>query len=162
VEGSSVFNMLKKKRFTGMQAYFPYDADAVAFNSAFTRALTEIQKQIVAKYLPPENTQRFRHGGGWRTPGNAEALGGQMQTHSAFLETRFDDIVNNDLAVIERSFNHLGEAMHRQFAQMLYSTVGEACNQSGNTIDARAEGSLEGPSSRCWRRSSWGSIRMAP
>ena len=33
--------------------------------------------------------------------------------------------------------------MHRQFAQMLYSTVGAACDQTGNTVDAKAEGSLE-------------------
>jgi hypothetical protein len=126
-----------------MRAYFAYDAGVVAFDSAFTRALTEIKKRIVAQYLPPENTQRFRHGGPWSNPGNDKAHGGQMQTHSAVLETRFDEIVNNDLAVIERSFSHVSEGIHRQFAQMLYSTVGEACKQSGNVIDAKAESSLE-------------------
>ncbi len=127
-----------------MRAYFPCDADAALFNSALLRAFVEIQKRTAAQYLPPENTQRFRHGGTWIYPGNPEALGGQLQTHSASLETRLDDIVNNDLSVIERSVNHIGEAMHQQFAQMLYTTVGEACDQSGNTIDAQAEGSLEG------------------
>lgn len=126
-----------------MQVYFPYDADAVTFDNAFARAFREIQKRIVAQYLPPENTRRFRHGGAWRNPGNPTAFGGEMQTHAAFLETQFDELVNNDLAIIERSFNRLGEAMHRQFAHMLYSTVGAACDQSGNTINAQANGSIE-------------------
>jgi hypothetical protein len=125
-----------------MRNYFPYETEAATFNDAVTRAFVEIQKQIVAQYLPPQNTQRFRHGGAWRNPGNTEAIGGQIQTHSMILETRFDDIIKNDLAVIERNFNQVREAMHQQFAQMLYSAVGEACNQSGNIVDARATGSL--------------------
>ena len=126
-----------------MRSYFPYDAEAAMFNDAVTRAFVEFQKQIVAQYLPPQNTQRFRHGGAWRNPGNTEALGGKIQTHATIFETRFDDIIKNDLAVIERNFNQVREAMHQQFAQMFYSTVGEACNQSGNIVDARAAGSLE-------------------
>ncbi len=126
-----------------MRTYFPYDAEAAMFNDAVTRALVGLQKQIVAEYLPPQNTQRFRHGRAWRTPANSEALDGQFQTHSAILETRFDDIIKNDLAVIERNFNQVRETMHKQFAEMFYSTVTAACNQSGNIVDAQAAGSLE-------------------
>jgi hypothetical protein len=32
--------------------------------------------------------------------------------------------------------------MQRQFAAMMYSTISEACDASGNTIDAQKEGSL--------------------
>lgn len=124
------------------RTYFSYDAEAIAFNEAFTRALSEIQKGIASQYLPPENMQRFRHGGAWSSPGNPNSSGGEMQTHSAILETPFDDIVNNDLSALPRSFQRLAEAMHQQFAQMLYSTVGAACDENGNTVNAQAEGSL--------------------
>ena len=67
--------------------YFEYDVAALAFNGAVTRAFSEIQKRIVAQYLPPENTQRFRHDGAWSTRGSDKAPGGQLQKHSAVLET---------------------------------------------------------------------------
>jgi hypothetical protein len=127
----------------GHAKLFACDTDARAFDSALIRAFSEIQKQIVAQYLRPENAQRFRHRGPWSNPGNDKAPGGDMQTHSAVLETRFDEIANNDLTIIERNLRQLREAIDRQFAKMFYSTVEEACNQSGNTIDARAAGSLE-------------------
>ena len=125
------------------RAYFAYDAGAQAFNDAFTRTIAKIHKDTIAKYLPPENTHRFPHGGTWSDPGNTRALGGQMQTHSAFLETRFEDIVNNNLDIIVRSFGALAESLHQQFATMLYSTVNDVCERTGNTVDAKVEGSLE-------------------
>jgi hypothetical protein len=128
---------------TRTRSYFPYDKGIVAFNESFVRMLGKNQGEISAKYLPPENTQRFRHGGDWRHPGNNDAVSAKMQTHSAVLKTPFDHLIENDLSILDRSFSQIAETMHRQFAEMLYSTVAEACDQSGNTVDAQAQGSLE-------------------
>ena len=125
------------------RSYFSNEACTAAFNDAFLRRLGDVRKPIVAKYLPPENTHRFRHSGNWDSPGNPEALGGEMQQHSAVLETRFDDIVANDLGLIERSIQHIVEAMDRQFAVMFYSSMSSACDRTGNVVDAKAEGSPE-------------------
>lgn len=66
-----------------------------------------------------------------------------MKKHSAVVETKFDDLVNHNLKVIERVTNELLVEMERQFTQMLYATISEACERSGNTVDAKAAGSLE-------------------
>ena len=124
-------------------AYFIDEIGTAAFNTAFTQMLAKLQKEAISQYISPGNTHRLRHGGDWEHPGAPEAIGGGMQTHSAIVETQFQDLVDNDLGAIDRSAQHLIEAMHRQFAQMLYSTVSVACDQTGNTIDAKAEGSLE-------------------
>lgn len=128
---------------TSKGGYFIDETGAAAFNTAFTHMLAKLQQEIISQYISPGNTHRFRHGGDWKHPGAPEAIGYGMQTHSAVVETQFQDLIDNDLDSIERNARHLTEAMQRQFAQMIYSTVGAACDQTGNIVDAKAEGSLE-------------------
>ena len=129
---------------TSKGGYFIDETGAAAFGTAFSLMLGKLQKEVVSQYISPGNTHRLRHGGDWNHPGVPEAIGGGMQTHSAVVETKFQDLIDNDLSAIDRSARHLIEAMHQQFAQMLYSTVSVACDQTGNTVDAKAERSLEG------------------
>lgn len=128
---------------TSNGGYFIDDASATAFNIAFTRMLAKLQKEAMSQFISPGNTHRFRHGGDWNNPGAPEAIGGEMQTYSAVAETRFQDLIDNDLNAIDRSARHLIESMQRHFTQMVYSTVGAACDRTGNIVDAKIEGSLE-------------------
>ncbi|WP_165190396.1 hypothetical protein [Caulobacter soli] len=125
-----------------VRSYFAYDDETRVFLSSQLRVFAELQKTVVGKYLRPENTQRFRHGGGWSNPANPEAPEVKWHTHSAETAIRFEDIVNNDLSTIDRTFAAFKEAMERQFAEMLYSTVSEAAEQVGNVVDAKAQPSL--------------------
>lgn len=117
--------------------YFSDQAAVQGFNLALNKYLATIQKSLVAQYLPKENTLRMHHGGAWKHPANPEASDGGMEEHSAFSETKFQDIVNHRLELIGLCVAELSEEMHRQFAQMMYSTVNEACDRSGNIVDAK-------------------------
>jgi hypothetical protein len=125
------------------RSYFSYEESAEVFNEALIRMLGQARKVATAKYLGPENTYRLLHGGDCTSPGNPDAVGGEMQQHSAFLETRFKDIVANDLSLIERSIQQISAAMDQQFATMFYSTISKTCDRTGNVVDAQEEGSLE-------------------
>jgi hypothetical protein len=59
------------------------------------------------------------------------------------MKTRFQDIVANDLDVIEQTLHGVTDSLHRQFANMLYSTVSQVCEVSGNTVNVKEEGSFE-------------------
>jgi hypothetical protein len=124
------------------RSYFAYDGEALAFQDSLLRKFGEIRTAVVGRYLRPENTQSFQHRGGWSNPSDPEASAAQWHTHSAEMETRFDDIVCNDLSAIDRTFAAVREAMERQFAQTLYSTVSETARQVGNVVDVQAERSL--------------------
>lgn len=128
---------------TSHQDYFVDEVGAKAFQEAFLRLVAEQQKKIVAQYMSAENSLRFRHRGGWIHPGAPEAIVRQPEQHSSTVETQFQDLVDNDLNTIERNVRQLLDAMHRQFATMLYATVSSACEQTGNTVDAQAAGSVE-------------------
>ncbi|WP_186133403.1 hypothetical protein [Burkholderia gladioli] len=123
--------------------YFVDQAGAKAFNEAFLRLVAAQHKQILAQYMSAENSLRFRHRGNWQHPGAPEAVVGQPRQHSSVVETQFEHLVDNDLDTIYRNVQTLHDAMHRQFAAMLYSTMSSVCEQTGNTVDAKAAGSVE-------------------
>lgn len=124
--------------------YFIDEAGAEAFNLSFLHMLADRKTKIFSQYLSPHNTHRLRHGGDWSHPGAPEVYIGGMQTHSASVETKFQNLVDNDLGAIDRTVQVLMESMHQQFAQMLYSSLSAVCDQTGNSVDAKAEGSLVG------------------
>lgn len=122
--------------------YFQDKRVASALQKSITEFLSVVQKEIVSRYLSPENTHRLRHGGQWEHPGLPNAVNGDIEQHSSVAEIRFEDIVNHDLGLIDRFAQKFAQDMERQFAQMMYSTISTACDQTGNTVDAKASGDL--------------------
>lgn len=112
-----------------------------AFHQSFVNLLAQLQRGAFSKYLNPENTHTFKHGGQWANPAAPDALPADMKVHSAQTEVSFEKLVNHDLAVIDQVLGQLVESMEAQFARLMYSTVSAAADSVGNTVDAKAAGS---------------------
>lgn len=123
-------------------SYFDDEGEASAFNKSLVAFLENVQKGIVSKYLPPENRHYLRHGGKWEHPGLPNAVNGGIEQHSSNVELPFEGIVSHDLGLIDYFVQKLAQDMERQFTQMMYSTVSAACDQTGNTVDTKAAGSV--------------------
>lgn len=121
--------------------YFSDEMGEEEFHQSFVKLLAQMQKKTVFKYLNPENTHRFKHGGQWAHPAAPDVLPGDMKVHSAETAVSFDKLVNHDLTVINQVLHQLTENMERQFMQMMYSTVSAAAESVGNTVDAKTAGS---------------------
>jgi len=117
--------------------YFSDQSAVKGFNSALNKYLAMTQKGLVNQYLSKENTLRLYHGNAWGHPANPEVSNGGLHEHSVYSETKFQDIVDHKLELISLCVAQLSEEMHRQFAQMMYATVNEACEHSGNVVDAK-------------------------
>jgi hypothetical protein len=123
-------------------SFFVFEAGEDAFNEAFTFALRQFQRALRGKFVPPENTYRLYHGDRWCNPASVEVAPGETKILSAELNILSKDIVANDLGLLQRSFLHVSETLQRQLAALMYSTMSDACNASGNVVDAQKEGSL--------------------
>jgi len=121
--------------------YFSDEIGEEEFHHSFVTLLAQVQKKVVSRYLNPENTHRFKHGGQWAHPAAPDVLPGDMKAHSAQTEVSFDKLVNHDLTVIDKVLRQLSESIERQFTQMMYSTVSAAAESVGNTVDAKTAGS---------------------
>jgi hypothetical protein len=95
--------------------YFSNEIGEEEFHQSFVKLLAQIQKESFSKYLSPENTHRFKHGGQWAHPAAPDVQPGGMKVHSAHTEVTFDKLVNHDLTVIDQVIHQLVESMERQF-----------------------------------------------
>jgi hypothetical protein len=120
--------------------YFAQQSAVAAFDRMVAKHVSDILKAIVSQFMPPENTQRLRHGGDWRHPGLPGAIGSGMQLHTSEVMINYEDVVNHDLRAIDRYAQKIAVDMSRQFRQMMYATVSAACDQTGNVVDAKAAG----------------------
>jgi hypothetical protein len=138
-------NQSRKHRVTAptqRPTFFEFEAGENAFNQAFTSSLRQFQKALREKFLRPENVYRFHHGNRWANPASLEVAVGETKMVSAELGISSDDIIANDLGLLQRAFAHVSETFQRQFTAIVYSTFSEACDASGNVVDAQKEGSL--------------------
>lgn len=124
------------------RCFFEDKGTAAAFSESFRRLLASIQKKVVAKYLPPENTQSLRHGGECFHPGLPDAYQSGIQQYTSTATISFDELIKHDLSAIYRCIASIREDMERQFAQMMYSSISAACEQNGNVVNAKEAGSL--------------------
>lgn len=122
--------------------YFCDETGEEEYRRSFVELLAKTQKVAFAKYMNPENTHRFKHGGHWSHPAAPNVPPTNMKTHSAETEISFDKIVNHDLTVIDQVIGQISESMESQFAKMLFTNVAAAADAVGNTVDAKAAGSI--------------------
>lgn len=116
--------------------YFSDQTAIQGFNRALNDYLATVQKLLVAQYLSKNNILRMYHGTSWGHPANPEAWNAGLNEHTAYSETKFKDIVDHRLDLIDFCVSKLSEELHRQFSKMVYSTINEACDRSGNTVNA--------------------------
>jgi hypothetical protein len=128
-----MIKLLKGKRAN----YFSDETGEKEFHQSFVKLLAQMQKENVSKYLNPENTHRFKHGGHWVHPAAPDLSPSDMKLHSTETAVSFDKLVNHDLTIIDQVLRQISENMERQLMQMMYSTVSAAAESVGNTVDAK-------------------------
>ncbi|WP_296583268.1 hypothetical protein [Xanthobacter sp.] len=114
---------------------FRYRSRIKEFREAFTKQVEAELQQRRNKLISPRNAQKFSHGRMWKTkPTEHGNEAGEMQAHSFEFSSRFDDIVNHDLAKFVEVRNRLVEGLMAQFQASLYQTISQSTEKSGNTI----------------------------
>ncbi len=114
--------------------FFEFRQELDVFGESILEKLQQVQEQVFQTHLSQQNTQRYSHGRSWTHRANPEIGTGHMQTASSSWEVGFQEIVDGNLSAIRRCFSQVAEDMQRQMMQMLYSTISEACNKSGNVV----------------------------
>lgn len=116
-------------------APFRYSSRIKEFSEAFTKQVAgELQKRR-DELISPRNVQKFSHGRMWQTkPTEHDDEVGEMQAHSFEFLSRFDDVVNHDLAKFVEAKNGLVEGLMARLQASLYQTISRSTEKSGNTV----------------------------
>lgn len=116
--------------------------EAKAFDRAYTNWMLERQGSIRDQMINRENILRYSHGKNFINPTNPDDAPADMQEHTAISEVKFDDIRNNNLDAWVNNLLNLASQMEKSFMGMLFSSVNEATEKSGNVVNAKAAGSF--------------------
>lgn len=103
--------------------------------SGFTNEIIERTRPHRDQMIDPNNNLMYRHGLTWSGPaiehGDSE---GVFTKHSTVVKTNFDDILKGDLALVNKTINEFSQAVNRDFSKMLFSTMQDATEKTGNIV----------------------------
>ncbi|MBC7150701.1 MAG: hypothetical protein H5U22_15050 [Rhizobium sp.] len=121
---------------------FRYSRRIKEFSEAFAQQIAaELQKRR-DELVSPRNTQKFSHGRMWKTkPTDYGDDSGEMRAHSFEFLSRFDDVVNHDIAKFIEARSRLVEGLMGYFQASLYQTISQSTEKSGNTVAMSPGGS---------------------
>lgn len=117
--------------------FFEMAEESNAFSSSMNKMIAEFIGKLAGQRISPANHQVFSHGRQWTHPAHEHAIPGEMRQHSAEMVTSFADLVGGDFKVVHRLIGRIVEQFNASMARMLYETLSEACEQSGQVVDAR-------------------------
>lgn len=126
---------------TKRRHYFIFKREGIAFTRSMTQLLADSHGAMVAQHISHDNIESYSHGAGSYHPAAPELGETKLQQSSAVMETKFEDIVAQNLSILPNTLTKLLQTMERNFFSMLYSTVNESCEASGNSVSAKEAGS---------------------
>jgi hypothetical protein len=120
--------------------FFPFHREVRAFQQSELDLIRETQRQFVSSQIPEENTHRYQHGDRWLHPANPEIEPGNVRQMSVETSIKFDDVISGDITTVPKTVASVLEGMQRQFYEMLYQTISDSCDRTGNTVDSKEHG----------------------
>ena len=125
--------------------YFSFTPETNQFDKALTALIENTSREERKKIIPSENVMRYSHGIkllSVSSEGSDEES--EMEIHSAETIINMSDIREHNLSALPSFLRDIIGKMNDSFQKMMYRTVSEACDKSGNIINAKEhEGSSD-------------------
>lgn len=115
---------------------------AAAFARSQLHWLVERQKELRARFMIEENALRYQHRGKIVHPADEHDEPADMQEHSAITQLKFEDILTNNMDAWAKEMVEMSEALHGSFMGMVFKTVSDVSDKSGNVVSAKDAGSF--------------------
>jgi len=117
---------------------FPFDSESREVMQSFSKEVSRRLREAQESFVDSNNMQRFTHGRTWQSHQSHDPDGiSELTTHKHQISVKFEDVILGRIAVVPNTLNELFQAMHESFVRNLYKTVSDACDQSGNVVNAR-------------------------
>lgn len=108
------------------------------FMGSFASAVGNNAKALREQYMAPENVLKFTHGKTWEAPANE--LGDKVGTvtrHGTETELKLADVVAGKIERIFMDVDTVTNQMHSQMERMLFDTMRQATDKTGQVVDGR-------------------------
>lgn len=118
--------------------YFSFPEETGQFDKALTELIQNLAHEKRDSMLPSENIMHYSHGTMWvATSSDSSDAQGEMKVHSTETMISMDDIRQHKLEALPNFLEDIVKKMHESMMRMMYQTVSDSCEQSGNTVSAK-------------------------
>lgn len=116
---------------------FPFDTESREVMQSFNKEVARRLREAQESFVDSNNMQRFIHGRTWQSHQSHDPNGvSELTTHRHQISVKFEDVILGKIATVPNTLSELFQAMHESFVRSLYKTVSDACDQSGNVVNA--------------------------
>jgi hypothetical protein len=118
--------------------YFSFPERDEQFNNALTEYIQILLREKRAQFMPPENEMHFSHGIKWvEISSNSSDEESEMKAHKTEAMISLQDIREHNLAALSSFITDIVKQMHQSMQKMVYKTLSESCDKTGNWINAK-------------------------
>jgi hypothetical protein len=121
---------------------FSFVEQQIEFDTEVTKLIQELDSNARNQYISPENVLRYSHGERWLAyTQNQIDTERAFQQHGGVVTVKLEDIISHKVNLLHEFIHETFTTMHRLFMQTLFQTASDACDQTGNVVDAKKVGS---------------------
>lgn len=121
-----------------------FDDESKAIDKAVFQLLAEMIKNKNSSLIAKDNVFYYQHGATWtHVSVNTDRRNeGNFKEQSVEVSVSASRILENDANVIPEFVSEMAEKMHGKFATSVYSTIGDAAESVGNSLQFEAQTGL--------------------
>ncbi len=118
--------------------YFSFPERASQFNEALTGLIQILTREKRAKFMPSENVMNYSHGIKWvAVSSDSSEEESEMKVHTTEAMISMHDVRKHNLAALSSFATDIVKQMHQSMQKMVYETLSESCDKTGNSINAK-------------------------
>ncbi|MFE1812801.1 hypothetical protein [Metapseudomonas otitidis] len=118
---------------------FPFSAESREVMQSFNKKVTRRLREAQESFVDARNMQRFNHGRSWQSHQSHDPdRVSELSVHQHQFSLKIEDVVLGKVTVVPDLLNDLVKTMYDSFVSGLYKAVSDACDQSGNVVNANA------------------------
>jgi hypothetical protein len=123
---------------------FIFQKESSAFMQSLAKDLNDRLKKEQSLFISVSNMQSFNHGMRWQShnSSNPDDIS-NLKTVKNQITIEKSDLLAYNVDVIERTIMNMCDSMSTAFMREMYATLSQACDTSGQTVDARGKGLAE-------------------
>lgn len=120
------------------KVYFSFHERIKQFDTALTSLIDNLVRSERAKILNPENVMRYYHGTSWVSVASSDPhKEEEMKIHSTEAIINMKDIREHKLSALHYFIMDIVKKMHDETQKVMYQTVADTCENSGQTVNAK-------------------------
>lgn len=133
---------MTKKEEPARKEIISFDKEQSGSDEEITNIIRRLIEQQRDNVIASQNVISYSHGEGWLAWQHGEQdETREFQEHSHEESIKFQDLIDHKISTLPEYITAMAEGVHAEFMKMIYQTIHESTEQTGNVVNAKQHSS---------------------